>query len=86
MSSVASRLDRPAARMVSAVIAALALGLAAWLVYVGNRQDPAVVACIKQRIGAIEYARDHGALPQEAAQRFFAVVGKSCAAQIGSRR
>lgn len=83
MSPAASRLDRPAARMVAAAVAALALGLVAWLVYADNRQDTAVVACIKQRTAAVERARDQGVLPQDAAQRFLAKVAESCAAQIG---
>ena len=86
MTSVESRLDRPAARMIAALIALVALGLVAWLVYVDNREDPAVAACIKQYSAEIERARDQGSLPPDAAQRFLAKVAESCAAQRNSGR
>ncbi len=76
-----SQLDHSAARVIAVLIALVALGLVAWLVYVDNREDPAVSACIKQRTVEIERARDQGSLPPEAAQRFLAKVAESCAAQ-----
>ena len=86
MHSAASHLDRPAARAVAAVIAAIALGLIGWLIYIDNRVDPAVAACIKQQTAAIEQARDQGALPADAARRFLANVAQSCAAQVNGAR
>ncbi|MGH6968506.1 MAG: hypothetical protein ACREEL_05610 [Stellaceae bacterium] len=86
MRSVASCLDGPAARTVAAAIAAIALGLIAWLIYLDNREDPAVAACIRRQTAAIEKARDQGALPVDAARRFLANVAPSCAAQANGAR
>lgn len=86
MSSGASHLDRPAARAIAVLIAAVALGAVAWLVYIDNRQDPAIAACIQERSAAIVRAREQGALPADAAERFLAKVADSCAAQVDGRR
>ncbi|GEM_PF-6439559 len=85
MGSATSRLDRPAARAVAGIVALIAVGLVVWLLYVDNRKDPAVAACIRDRTAAIERARRQGALPPDAAARFLAKVAESCAAQVGSR-
>lgn len=84
MTVARSPLDRPAARGIAAAIAAVALGAAGWLIYVDNREDPAVAACIKQHTAAIERARDPGALPADVAQRFLAKVAESCRDQVGA--
>ena len=86
MRSAASHLDGSAARVVAAAIAAIALGLIAWLIYIDNRQDPAVAACIKQQTAAVERARDQGSLPADAARRFLANVAQSCATQVNGGR
>ncbi|MGB8182647.1 MAG: hypothetical protein WCF13_09785 [Stellaceae bacterium] len=86
MRSGASCLDGSAARAVAAAIAAIALGLIAWLIYLDNREDPAVAACIEHQTAAIEQARDQGALPADAARRFLDNVASSCAAQANSER
>lgn len=86
MSSAASRLDRPAARIIAVLIAVAALGVVAWLVYIDNRQDPAVAACIQEQTAAITRARQQGALPADAAERFLAKIAESCTAQVGGRR
>jgi len=86
MRSGASCLDGPAARIVAAAIAIIALGLIAWLIYLDNREDPAVAACIRHQTAAIERARDQGALPADAAHRFLANVAASCAAQARGAR
>ena len=82
----ASCLDGSAARTVAAVIAVIALGLIAWLIYLDNRVDPAVAACIQRQTAAIERARDQGILPADAARRFLDNVASSCAAQANSER
>ena len=84
MSAAQSALDRPIARLIAAGIAAAALGLVGWLVYVDNREDPAIAACIKQHSATIRSARDSGALPADVAQRFLAKVEESCRDQVGS--
>ena len=76
-----SPLDRPAARGIAAAVAAAALLLAGWLLYIDNRTDPAVAACIRQHTAAIEAARDRGALPAAVAARFLLHVAQSCAVQ-----
>ncbi|HYL49327.1 MAG TPA: hypothetical protein VET84_08185 [Stellaceae bacterium] len=86
MRSGVSCLDGPAARTVAAVIAAIALGLIAWLIYLDNREDPAFAACIRQQTAAIEKARDQGILPPDAARRFLDNVASSCAAQTNGMR
>ncbi len=86
MAAAPSPLDRPAARVVATVVALAALGLAGWLLYIDNRQDPAVAACIAQRSAAIEGARDKGNLPADVAKRFLAHVAASCEAETGNGR
>lgn len=86
MTPADSRLDRPAARVIAALIALVALGLLAWLIYIDNRGDPAVTACIRRQTAAVERARDQGSLPPDAAQRFLAKVAESCAAQRNGGR
>jgi hypothetical protein len=51
-----SSLDRPVARAVAAAVALTAAGFAGWLLYIENRQDPAVAACIAKHRAAIEAA------------------------------
>jgi len=80
MTVAGSRLDRPAARAVAAALAVAATGAVAWLLYVDNRQDPAIAACIAKHSAAITAARDKGALPPNVAARFLAHVAQSCTA------
>jgi hypothetical protein len=82
MRAASSPLDRPAARAIAAAIGLLALAGAGWLIYLDNRQDPALLACIKRHSAAIAAARDKGALPPAVAARFLAHVAQSCRAQI----
>lgn len=82
----ASRLDGHTARAIAAAVAVFALGLIAWLIYIDNRQNPVVAACIKQQTAAIERARDQGGVPADAAHRFLANVAQSCAAQVNGTR
>lgn len=82
MAAAQSVLDRPAARVVAGLVALLALGLLGWLVYIDNRQDPALAACIKERSAAIAAAREKGALDASIAERFLARVAASCEAQL----
>jgi hypothetical protein len=81
MRAASSALDRPAARAVAAAVALAALGLSGWLLYIDNRQDPALAACIAKRTAAIAGARDKGNLPAEVAKRFLARVRASCEAE-----
>jgi hypothetical protein len=83
MTVAQSALDRPTARAVAAAIALGACGLVGWLVYIDNREDPAVAACIKQHTAAIDSARDQGALSADVAARFLAKVAESCKEQAG---
>ena len=76
-----SRLDGPVSRGLAGVIAAAAIGLAAWLLYLEYRTDPRIAACVAKQTAAIRAARDKGALPAAAAKRFLARVEESCAAQ-----
>ena len=82
MPAARSALDRPAARGVAAGIAVTALGLVGWLLYVDNRENPAITACIEQHSAAIRNARDSGAVPADVAQQFLAKVPASCRDQI----
>ncbi len=86
MSVAQSPLDRPAARGVATAVALVALGLVGWLIYIDNREDPAVAVCIKQHTAAIQSAHDHGALPADVAARFLAKVAESCRDQASSAR
>lgn len=80
-----SPLDRPMARGLAAAVAAAALLLSGWLLYLDNRTDPAVARCVRQHTAAIAAARDKGALPPAVAARFLAQVARSCAAQVAPR-
>lgn len=75
-----SRLDRPAARAAAIAVAASALALAGWLVYLENRTDPRIAACVARQTATIRAARDKGTLPAVVAERFLARVAQSCAA------
>ncbi len=83
MSLSPSPLDRPAARLVAGGVALAVLGLAGWLLYLDNREDPAVAACVKQHEATIERARDKGALAADVAAQFLARIEASCRADAG---
>jgi hypothetical protein len=85
MSPASSALDRLAARLAAGAVALAALGLAVWLVYIDNREDPRIAACIRQRSATIERARDSGGLAAEIAGRFLARVAASCRGDFGGR-
>lgn len=81
MTMAPSRLDRPAARAVAAVVALAAVSAVAWLLYIDNREDPVIAACVKEHSATIVAARDKGALSPSVAARFLAHVAQSCAAE-----